>query len=545
MLDAGGGENSVFAKAFIETLRDNTQVLDGQSLFDAIKRPIVVNADQTPEYADVRKAGHDGGDFIFVPLKIEVTVKVAVVEPEPTTTGAPAANVLQTSSNTAVELAFWQSIQNSNSITDHEAYLERFPNGNFAVLVRARLNALKSQQTAMAPAPLPEATPAPAAPSIDVEMIYWQSIQNSNSIADHEAYLQKFPNGSFAPLVQARLDNLKAAAAPPPVPEPAPEPVSSGVNVELIYWQSVKNSDSIAQHEAYLHKFPDGEFAPLVRARLDALQATQVAAIAPPPEPKPEPRQPAVDVEIVYWQSIKKSSSIAEHEAYLRKFPNGDFAPLVRARLDELKATAAPKPEPEPEIKPQGIELAFWESVKNSRSQADYQAYLRQYPDGHFAGLARLRVAALQKEQADIVAALKKKQEEQRMAAELAALQAVPQPVPEPAIVPAAPPPPVDTEQSLKQNPEFERIVSDYLENQFGIEFDRFNSLNIKRVSGQTMTIYFKYSFTAADVSQRPGRASVSVQKNGSAFQIVDFKSEFPSSVQLRKLGRSEAGGSY
>ena len=66
VLDAGGGEHSVFARAFLEALRTNDQVLDGQSLFDAIKRPVVVNADQTPEYADIRKAGHDGGDLVLL-----------------------------------------------------------------------------------------------------------------------------------------------------------------------------------------------------------------------------------------------------------------------------------------------------------------------------------------------------------------------------------------------------------------------------------------------------------------------------------------------
>ncbi len=536
VLDAGGGQYSVFAKAFLETLRDNTEVLDGQSLFDAIKRPIVVNADQTPEYADVRKAGHDGGDFIFVPLKIEVTVQVASVEPAPTTTGVPTTNVPQTSSNIAVEMAFWQSIQNSNSIADHEAYLERFPNGNFAILVHARLNALKSQ----VPATTPE--PAPKTSSVDVEMIYWQSIQSSNSIADHEAYLQKFPNGSFAPLVRARLNDLTAAAAPPAQTQPAP----SSIDVELIYWQSVKDSDSIAEHEAYLNKFPDGEFAPLVRARLKTLKAVPLAAIAPPPEPKPAAQPRAVDVEIVYWQSIRKSKSIAEHEAYLRKFPNGEFAPIVRARLDDLEATAAPKPALEPESKPQGIELAFWESVKNSQSPADYKAYLGQYPNGYFAGLARSRVAALQKREDDIVAAtLKEKQEAERKAAELAMLRAVPQPAAEPVIVPAEPPPPVITEQALKQNAEFKKALSDYLEIQFGVEFDGIESLTIKRVSGQTLTVDLKYYFGDGDMSQRPARASMNVQQFGSSYKIIEFNSAFPSASQLRKLGRSEAGGSY
>ncbi len=40
------------------------------------------------------------------------------------------------------------------------------------------------------------------------------------------------------------------------------------------------------------------------------------------------------------------------------------------------------------------LELAFWDAVKDSRSAADYRAYLEQYPQGRFAALARLRAAA-------------------------------------------------------------------------------------------------------------------------------------------------------
>jgi len=68
--DSGGkGNHSVFASAFIEVLSENTGVLDGTDLFLKIRRPVMVNSDQTPEYADMRKAGHDGGDFLFVRVK--------------------------------------------------------------------------------------------------------------------------------------------------------------------------------------------------------------------------------------------------------------------------------------------------------------------------------------------------------------------------------------------------------------------------------------------------------------------------------------------
>jgi len=67
--DKGGGNNSPFAKAFIDTLKDNRSVMDGTTLFTKMRRPVMVAAQQTPQYSDVRGAGHDGGDFLFVRKK--------------------------------------------------------------------------------------------------------------------------------------------------------------------------------------------------------------------------------------------------------------------------------------------------------------------------------------------------------------------------------------------------------------------------------------------------------------------------------------------
>ena len=64
--DSGGGDHSAFAKAFLDVLTENKGVLDGHRLFTLMRRPVMVNSDQTPEYGDIRKAGHDGGDFLFV-----------------------------------------------------------------------------------------------------------------------------------------------------------------------------------------------------------------------------------------------------------------------------------------------------------------------------------------------------------------------------------------------------------------------------------------------------------------------------------------------
>ena len=64
--DSGGGKHSVFAAQFLKALDENEGVIDGTQLFEKIRHTVVLNADQTPEYSDIRKAGHEGGDFLFV-----------------------------------------------------------------------------------------------------------------------------------------------------------------------------------------------------------------------------------------------------------------------------------------------------------------------------------------------------------------------------------------------------------------------------------------------------------------------------------------------
>ncbi|MGH6926930.1 MAG: caspase family protein, partial [Dongiaceae bacterium] len=66
VLDAGGGRHSVFAKAFLETLQGNTGVIDGEGVFQRVRDLVILNAEQVPEYGNIRLAGHDGGDFLFV-----------------------------------------------------------------------------------------------------------------------------------------------------------------------------------------------------------------------------------------------------------------------------------------------------------------------------------------------------------------------------------------------------------------------------------------------------------------------------------------------
>ena len=65
--DDGGGKHSVFANALISALEENDSLLEAGKLFIQVRDKVILNAEQTPQYAPITRAGHDGGDFIFIP----------------------------------------------------------------------------------------------------------------------------------------------------------------------------------------------------------------------------------------------------------------------------------------------------------------------------------------------------------------------------------------------------------------------------------------------------------------------------------------------
>ena len=67
------------------------------------------------------------------------------------------------------------------------------------------------------------------------------------------------------------------------------------------------------------------------------------------------PKDSAEQYELTFWESIKDSEHVSDYEAYLKAYPNGRFAPLAKARIERLKAaqkTETPKPSAPPATAP-------------------------------------------------------------------------------------------------------------------------------------------------------------------------------------------------
>ncbi len=91
---------------------------------------------------------------------------------------------------------------------------------------RAELEAQRgaAPAPAAAAAPTPVAAVAPGTHERQVELAFWDSIKGSSNPADYRAYLERYPQGAFAPIARNRVTtgaSPPAAAAPKAAPAPA------------------------------------------------------------------------------------------------------------------------------------------------------------------------------------------------------------------------------------------------------------------------------------------------------------------------------------
>lgn len=116
------------------------------------------------------------------------------------------------------------------------------------------------------------AAQAAADDSQEFELAFWEAIKDSHDPAEFTAYLEKYPQGAFAALAETRRKALLEETASGPK-----EPEADAV--ELAYWDMVKDSDNPEMFGAYLERYPEGAFAPLAKVRLDELAASCPARI--------------------------------------------------------------------------------------------------------------------------------------------------------------------------------------------------------------------------------------------------------------------------
>jgi hypothetical protein len=168
-----------------------------------------------------------------------------------------------------------------------------------------------------------------ATPGLDVKELFYRVgndvIAATNGKQRPEIGVSFFD--SYA-LVPGSSGPVVAHAVPVPVAEPPPSPPRAPVipgfdprALELSYWESVRNSTSPAMVQTYLDKYPNGIFANLAKARIQELRDAHSTPPSPPAPPRrapdvvasvPPPSQPTLLERISkgHWCTTARSYSL-------------------------------------------------------------------------------------------------------------------------------------------------------------------------------------------------------------------------------------------
>lgn len=175
------------------------------------------------------------------------------------------------------------------------------------------------------------------------------------------------------------------APAPPPAPAPAPAPVVP----------------TPAPAPARVTTPAPAPYAPA--ATPAPLPAPAPAATRPYSSPSPSPAGATTiseaQREFDAWEAAQRSNTRSALDSFVAQYPQGRYTPAARSKIGGMAAApaAAPAATPAPQRaaanNPQA-EFEVWDRAATSKTRADYEAYLRAYPGGRYAEIAR---AALQK----------------------------------------------------------------------------------------------------------------------------------------------------
>lgn len=129
----------------------------------------------------------------------------------------------------ASEETLWQAAIKSDTTSAYENYLDRYPGGRHAATARLRIDS-RQPKVMMSPSTADAAPPKSATQtssrSEDEEQA-WKTASAINESPAYEAYLNRYPQGRYAPLAKDKIASAKLAESPAPAAAPqAPETAS-------------------------------------------------------------------------------------------------------------------------------------------------------------------------------------------------------------------------------------------------------------------------------------------------------------------------------
>jgi len=252
------------------------------------------------------------------------------------------------------------------------------------------------------------------------EAAYWKAVLDLATTGGFNAYLQHYPNGEFVEGANARIQAIKDAQ-----PKYTPE---EQIEIDL---NLTRNDRSRVQEQlsflGYNTRGIDGLFGPATRGALARWQSqnglkasgflmaldmqklrAQAERRAKRLAVEARKKQAAEqDADAAFWRVTGAIGGEADYLAYLKKYPDGLYAPTARKGLQAYEI----------EKRKQALasETAKWDAARLVDTKKSYLGYLEAFPNGAFAEVARGRLAEIEKRQAQKIKIQAARAEEEKL----------------------------------------------------------------------------------------------------------------------------------
>lgn len=189
-------------------------------------------------------------------------------------------------------------------------------------------------------------------------------------------------------VLMASAVSLSIAATPvgftPAFAQSAPAaeaPGDSGWQKEFELWRTSNKGGAVADYQKYLRLYPNGKFANVAKKRIEELNAgTQTTANTDETAAVADATKNVADDgkrDLEMWRQVSKTGKLEDYQKYLKEFPQGKFAKVAKTRIENLTAATQPAEQPADDVTANSQDAAPAEEPQDQASdqtQADDQS---------------------------------------------------------------------------------------------------------------------------------------------------------------------------
>ncbi|QHT68690.1 hypothetical protein GXP67_19595 [Rhodocytophaga rosea] len=259
------------------------------------------------------------------------------------------------------EEAVWQNATSTNVLKLYQNYVDKYPTGRYIQHAQDKILELKQieEQKKL---------------TREKEEIFWQKVDQENTIFSYEEYLRVYPIGFYSDNAKARITKIKQVEE---------QKILDAKIKEKVAWQKIVEVNSINLFKDYLKEYPNGNFFKEAQEKIIQLEQLDEQIRQQENDKKQEE---------AIWQNAAGKDVLKLYRSYVKRYPSGIYTKKAQERITQLEQLEEQIRQQETDKKQ---EEAVWQNAVNEDKVKLYKGYIEKYPNSKHTSYAKDRISQL------------------------------------------------------------------------------------------------------------------------------------------------------